>query len=275
MRNEANDKRELKGWQMEPVTQKTVPLPDLSEEMEQTQLMSRVVPGKDLAAESNVRELEPAAPSKKTITGKTRRWKILAGGFAIALLAGFMIASYLGEQQQLAENDRIHQQQEIRQHQQQLTDLEQKKIELERKKEQLLRESAVLSQQQQQTKAEADTLLDKSDKIFKEVQQSSGVKKIWNDITGKTQEQKAAAADKSAAAQQTQVKAQSIKDSLDQAESMLGNVNEQLDRIDGMRQQAQQVKAATEAAVDGNVSVIDQATHYWRQGKALLSSMLN
>jgi len=275
MRDRAEDKSRLQGSQPEWGAEHTVPLPGLHEELEQTQLLSRFKPAKDLAAAPNVRELEPAAPPAKTIIGKTRRWKILAGGFAAALLAGFMLASYLGEQQQLAENDKLHQQQEIRQHQQVLTDLEQKKIELERKKEQLLRESAVLSQQQQQKKAEANTLLDKSDEILKEVQQSSGVKKIWNDITGKTQEQKAAAADKSAVAEQTQVKAQSIKASLDQAEAMLGSVNEQLDRVDDLRQQAQQVKASAEAAVDNKTSAIEQAGYYWQQGKALLSSLLN
>ena len=275
MRNRAEDKSELKGCQPEPVTEHTVPLPGLHEELEQTQLLAPVEPAKALAADPKVRELEPAAPKAKTITGKRRRWKIMAGGFAAALLAGFILASYLGEQQQLAENDKLHQQQEIRQHQQVLTDLEQKKIELERKKEQLLRESAVLSQQQQQKKAEANTLLDKSDEILKDVQQSSGVKKIWNDITGKTQEQKAAAADKSAAAEQTQAKAQTIKASLDQAEAMLSSVNEQLDRVDDLRQQAQQVKASAEAAVDNKRSAIEQAGYYWQQGKALLSSLLN
>ena len=275
MRNRAEDKSKVNGSQLESVTEHTVPLPGLREELEQTQLLRPIELTKTSTAEPKVRELEPAASQAKTITGKTRRWKILAGGFAVALLAGFMLASYLGEQQQVAENDKLHQQQEIRQHQQILADLEQKKIELERKKEQLLRESAVLSQQQQQKNAEANTLLDKSDEILQEVQQSSGVKKIWNDITGKTQEKKAAAADKTAAAEQTQVKAQSIKASLDQAEAMLGSVNEQLDRVDDLRQQAQQVKASAEAAVDNKKSALEQAGYYWQQGKALLSSLLN
>lgn len=141
----------------------------------------------------------------------------MAGGFAAALLYGFMLASYLGGQQQLAENDKLHQQQEIRQHQQVLTDLEQKKIELERKKEQLLRRKCGAFPTTAAKKAEANTLLDKSDEILKDVQQSSGVKKIWNDITGKTQEQKAAAADKSATAERTATKRRPLKASLDQA----------------------------------------------------------
>ncbi len=134
---------------------------------------------KKMAAEPNVRELEPAAPQAKKITGKTRRWKILAGGFARCPFGRVYACQLFGRgSRQLAENDKLHQQQEIRQHQQ-CTDgfWNKRKLSLNGKKEQLLRESAVLSQQQQQKKAEANTLLDKSDEILKEVQQSSGVKK--------------------------------------------------------------------------------------------------
>jgi hypothetical protein len=214
-----------------------------------------------------VRELDPICEkptrTRGTLANK-KRALFLGGGFLLALVIGFSAASYFGDRQTLAENEKIHQQQEL---QLQKKDLEQQKVQLEREK-------AELAQRQKSASSQSEKMAEKSEGLLAEMQNASGIKKVWNKVTGKEQEQKTAAAENASAANAAREESATLKESLGDAEAMLDTVNRKLDEVDAMRQQAGKIKAAAESTYQENAGLIDQAGVYMAQGTDFILSLL-
>ena len=81
---------------------------------------------------------------RKKYFNKPGVW-ILAIVFVIALLGGFFLSSYYNDKKQLAENDSIHQQQEVKN---QLAQISDQRKELEKERKQLEAEKAALASDQ-------------------------------------------------------------------------------------------------------------------------------
>lgn len=246
------------------------PETSLKQSLEETQLMAPVT-GEYNAQHHDVRELKPL-PEKtehklpKKIPPK-KIW-LLAIGFLVALFAGFLLSANRMDKQTLADNNRVHQQQTMQK------DLAEQKKALEEEKVQLEREKADLANRQRQASSRSTELSEQSDSILNDVQSAAGVKKLWNKVTGKEKEQKEAAAQSASSAAAAGQEAAALKESLNQAESMLDGVNKKIDEVDSMRAQVGQVKAAAESAYQNHAELIDQAAVYVQQGKALLLTIL-
>ena len=242
----------------------------LQQSLEETQIMAPIAEKYD-AQHPDVRELKPL-PEKTTSKPKKKMppkkiW-FLVIGFLVALFAGFLLSSNRMDKQSLAENDRVHQQQAMQK------DLVEQKKALEEEKVQLERQKAELAEKQQQASSRSAQLNEQSDSILNDVQSASGVKRLWNKVTGKEKEQKEAAAQSASSAATAGQEAASLKESLNQAESMLDGVNKKIDEVDSMRKQVGQVKAAAESAYQNHADLIDQAAVYLQQGKELLQVIL-
>lgn len=242
----------------------------LPQSLEETQIMAPISEKYD-AQHPDVRELKPlpektmGKPKKKMPPKKI--W-FLVIGFLVALFAGFLLSSSRMDKQTLAENDRVHQQQAMQK------DLVEQKKALEEEKAQLERQKAELAEKQRQASSRSAELNEQSDSIINDMQSASGVKKLWNKVTGKEKEQKEAAAQSASSAAAAGQEAASLKESLNQAESMLDGVNKKIDEVDSMRKQVGQVKAAAESAHQNHADLIDQASVYLQQGKELLQTFL-
>ena len=235
--------------------------------LEATQVMPAITE-KYEARQHRVRELDPLrekpTKAKKGPWANKKRALLLGGGFLLALVIGFSAASYFGDRQTLAENEKIHQQQAL---QLQKKDLEQQKAQLEREK-------AELAQRQKAASSQSEKMAEKSEGFLTEMQNASGLKKVWNKVTGKEQEQKTAAAETASAASAAREESATLKELLGNAEAMLDTVNRKLDEVDALRQQAGKMKEAAASTYQENAGLIEQAGIYMAQGKEILSSLL-
>jgi len=188
--------------------------------LEVTQIMPRIdvetlektTPKKD--------ESVPLLFSKTSAKRKKIAW-ILGGGFILALLIGFAVTRYYGDQREIAEHERIHQKQVLQQKQQDVQSLEQKQLDLERQKAQLEQEKNQIEQKQKDATEKARVLAENEQALEDQKNGSSGVSKLWNTITGKDKQQASAREKASAAAQAAVEQANDIKTSLNQAQSMI------------------------------------------------------
>lgn len=125
--------------------------------LEATQIMPRV------DVETLEKTTTPEDKSMPLIFSNTsaKRKKIawiLGGGFVLALLIGFAVARYYGDQREIAEHERIHQKQVLQQKQQDVQSLEQKQLDLERQKAQLEQERNQIEQKQKDAAEKARVL---------------------------------------------------------------------------------------------------------------------
>jgi len=200
---------------------------------------------------------------------------ILGGGFVLALLIGFAVARYYGDQREIAEHERIHQKQVLQQKQQDVQSLEQKQLDLERQKAQLEQERNQIEQKQKDAAEKARVLAENEQALENQKNGSSGVTKLWNTLTGKDKQQASAQEKASAAAQAAVAQANDIKTSLDQAQSMIEHVDSTLEDTKTMTNQAKQLKESAQAAYAEHSDVIDKVIAVAEDGKNYVDSLID
>jgi len=241
--------------------------------LEETQLLPRV--DEDVVQqahhnENSVRELEPLTvekPKKKKMSPGKKRALYMGGGFLVALFCGFLLAGYQSDKQQLAENDRARQTQQM---QQKEKDMQKQQDNLVAERLRLEKEKRELEEKQREVQARVDRSAGKNEQMARDDANVSGVTKLWNKVTGKEKERQQESAKSAEDQQSAAIDADSIKNSVNEAQSMLDEVNSKISDVDQMRQQVSKVTTAAESAYAEHEDIIDKALYYAGQGVDLL-----
>ncbi|MFA6849364.1 MAG: hypothetical protein WCS30_03350 [Selenomonadaceae bacterium] len=247
----------------------------VSNSLEDTQLLPRVDEDAARQARHNencVRELDPLTPGKqkKKMSPAKKRALYLGGGFFVALFCGFLIAGYQGDKQQLAENDRARQTQQM---QQKEKDMQKQQDNLVAERSRLEKEKHELEEKQLEVQAKADRFAGKNEQMAKDDANVSGVTKLWNKVTGKEKERQQESAKSAADQQSAAIDADSIKASVNEAQSMLDEVDSKISNVDKMRQQVSKATTAAESAYAEHEDLIDKALYYAGQGVDLVKGL--
>lgn len=224
---------------------------------------------------SGVRELAPQSvdennktnySKKKFFTPKRKKAACLAAGFLAALLIGFMLAGYSQDK----ENKNAATQQQFMQ----------KELELAEKEKDLQARRKELEQQKKELQAKEQDLTEKSNRAKGRNEQlddskpSSMLGKLVDKVTGKNAERAQKRQANNETSSQADADAAAVKRSINDAQSMLDDVNSKLDNVTAMKKEASQLKDKAAAAYAENKGTIDKAVYYAKTGADMLVDWL-
>ena len=220
----------------------------------------------------SARELDrlPLEREKKTTAKHSgKRVLLLLAVFLFALFCGFLLAGYAREHSQ-AEETRIQQAQALRQKQQAL---EAEENSLLQKRKQLEQERQELEKRRQELAQEFQRAQGRNDQLAAEAPDST-FGQLLDKVTGKEKERQEAIQKNKQQQAQAVSDADSIDQSIADAQAMLEDVNSKLETVAAMKREADQMKAKVEAAYEENKDVIDTALYYASDGLKLMDGLL-
>ena len=212
----------------------------------------------------------PDDPQKKAASSaKRKRNVIFAIGFVIAVLLGFIAAGYSQQSAERAENQRQHQEQQLQSQQAKIDkdtkDLEAKKAQLEQQKQELAKKKQELEQQSARAQGRNEQLA--SD-------ESSGIGKLIDKVTGKDAKRQQAKAANDAEQSAAQSDAGSVDQSLENVQQMLDDVDQKLDPAKSVKQDASAALEKAPTAYDEHRGTIDAVVSYAKTGAQMLGNLL-
>jgi len=202
-------------------------------------------------------------PQKKAAaSAKRKRNVIFAIGFVIAVLLGFIAAGYSQQSAERAENQRQHQEQQLQSQQAKIDkdtkDLEAKKAQLEQQKQELEQQSARAQGRNEQLAND----------------ESSGIGKLIDKVTGKDAKRQQAKAANDAEQSAAQSDAGNIDQSIENVQQMLDDVDQKLDTAKNVKQDASAALEKAQTAYDENRGTIDAVVSYAKTGAQMLGNLL-
>lgn len=212
-----------------------------------------------------VRELErlPLEREKKTPARHFRRPAFLVlAVFLFALFCGFLLAGYARDRSEQAEKARIQQAQALEQKQRKL---EAEESSLIQKRKQLEQERKDLEKRRQEIAQDYDRAQKRNDQLSAEAPDSA-LGHFFDKITGKEKERKDAIQENKQQQAQAVSDADSIDQSIADAQEMLEEVNSKLETVAEMKREAEQMKSKVEAAYEENKDLIDTILYYASEG---------
>ncbi|MBQ7478280.1 MAG: hypothetical protein IJT01_05190 [Selenomonadaceae bacterium] len=223
----------------------------------------------------SVRELErlPLEGEKKTPARHFRKRHafLILAVFLFALFCGFLLAGYAMERSEQAEKARIQQALALEQKQKQL---EAEESSLIQKRKQLEQERKDLEKRRQEIAQDFDRAKKKNDQLSAEAPDSA-LGHFFDKITGKEKERKEAIQENKQRQAQAVSDADSIDQSIADAQEMLEEVNSKLETVAEMKREADQMKAKVEAAYEENKDLIDTILYYVSEGLKSVNSVRN
>ena len=255
-----------------PVPQTTQSMPPL----DQTEIMLPAVS----AERKTVRELDPLGKDHPSVSPgaaapahrhRRKKYAVLCSVFAAALLCGFLLAGYYHDKQQLTENDRLQQAQSLTQRE---ATLKEQKAALLAQRAQLEQEKQTLERKHRDLQAQADRAQGKNEQIQAEAKSGSAVGKLWDKVTGKEKERQQDIKDNAAQGGEASKAAAALGDSIDQAQTMLNDVDRHLQDLNAVHEQVTEMKQAAASAYAEHADIFDQAAYYASQGLAVVKGLL-
>ena len=248
----------------------TQSLPPLGEDTEEIQpafpKVSRSEGVRELPADEQV---SARLPRKKSSSGM-KKFLLLLAGFLLALTLGFALAGW--SQDKSAEKAQARQQQEA-----QLISREQKLLEqeaqLKEERERLARQKQTLEARRQEVVEKSAHLQGRNDQLTEEAQKP-GLGRLLDRMTGKEQERKAALEENSRQSAQLDDEAATVKQSIAQAQAMLEDLDQRIDDVQAMKQEAEGLRSKLESAYEENRGTVDQIVYYVQQGAEMLQGLL-
>ncbi len=213
----------------------------------------------------NVRELErlPLEREKKPPAKNFKRHAFLIlAVFLFALFCGFLLAGYAMDRSEQAEKARIQQAQALEQKQRKL---EAEESSLIQKRKQLEQERKDLEKRRQEIAQDYDRAKKRNDQLSAEAPDSA-LGHFFDKITGKEKERKDAIQENKQRQAQAASDADSIDQSIADAQEMLEEVNSKLETVAEMKREADQMKSKVEAAYEENKDLIDTILYYASEG---------
>ena len=197
-------------------------------------------------------------PQKERQGGRGKMIALLSVGFVVAAFCGAALSGYLSEQQaKKAELDSQHAAAT-----RQLQEADSQQESLSRKKERLEAEYQRLLEEQKAAQSAADKLQGQKEQQEKSQQDKSPAGKVLDKITGDAGKQKKEAESTAAQEAEAKEKLESVSQSVQAAGAALEELDNQLNNLEAMRQQAKSVKADVDRAYSENKDTIDTVLHY-------------
>ena len=216
-------------------------------------------------------DLEPASSAREGKRSGGKKVLLLAAGFLGMLFLGFFLAGYVADRSEQAENERRHQMQLLQTRQKQLAaqaeELQQERQKLQSEKNQL--------EKRKQELAGEKSRLDGIHEKMQEENHSSPVGKFFDKLSGKEKERSQAMEENRRQRQQAARDADSVDQSIAEAQELLDDVNAKLDTLASMKQEADNMKQQMESAYAENKDVIDAVASYAIEGAKILRYFLD
>lgn len=200
----------------------------------------------------------PRGPREPEKSGKGKMIALLVVVFIVAIFLGAAISGYMSDQQ--AKQSSLDSQQATAT--QQIKDADTQEQSLTQRKSKLEAQYQKLLEQQKEAQTAADTLKGQKAQQEKTQNDKSTAGKVLDKITGDDAKQSAEADATSAQEADAQQKLENITQSVQAASDAIDEVNDQLDKLEAMRQEAKTVKANVDKAYSENKDIIDTVLHY-------------
>lgn len=256
----------------------------MKEDLDKTRYMPRITDDEIIhqpipqAKENNsVKELPPdlSLRRQKTkppkFTAKKKRAFILGIGFVAALFLGFAIAGYSENQLNEKNNARVMQEQELAAKEKDIAaeedDLKAKRRELEKQKQELERQEKEL--------AAAKNIAEGKNAALDEEKPSTAIGKLVDKVTGKAADREKASKENSDTSQKAGEDLADIKQSISDAQNMLNEVDEGLDKVAAMKNEAANIRGKLAATYEENKGLVDSLVSYTKTGMDMLKNFLN
>lgn len=264
-------KEDLEKTRYMPRIQDTQPLPRIDD----GEIIHQPIP--QVREDSKVKELPPdlklrrQKTKSKKFTAKKKRAIILGIGFLLALFLGFALAGY--SENQLAEknNARIMQEQELAAKEKDIAakedDLKARRAELEKQKQEL--------EEQEKKLAAAKNIVEGKNAALDEDKPSTAIGKIVDKVTGKAADREKAAKENTAASQKASDDLANIKQSINDAQNMLNDIDEGLAKVSAMKNEAANVRGKLAATYEENKGLVDSLVGYTKNGMDMLKNILS
>ena len=185
------------------------------------------------------------------------------GLFLVSLASGLGLVGYYHERQ-LAETKRIQQEQA---YERQTEALWQQEEDIRRQQQQLEEEREALEEQKREMERSAAQAQGRS-KQLDERKGASRVRQIWDQVTGKEEERRQTQQANEDIRDQAQRGAQEIQKSIEQAGEMIAVLNERMQDLEHMKEQAREMHETAESTYAGNQKIIQKIISYLAAGAA-------
>ena len=273
------DKNDLEKTQyMGPVRERrlsdTQSLPPVTEDTEEIQ---PAFPQNN-ARRGSVRELatenakgETSSRKKKGSSGGGKKVLLLVLGFVAALTLGFALAGWSQDHSAAKEQQRQEQETQLRLKEQKLSEQE---SDLKEERERLARQKQALEARRQEVAEKSARLQGQNDQLTEE-SQKPGLGRLLDKVTGKEQERKEAMEENSRQSAQLDNEAASVKQSIAQAQAMLEELDQRIDDVQAMQQEANRLRSKVESAYEENRDTVDQVIFYVQQGAEMFQGLLD
>lgn len=186
------------------------------------------------------------------------------GLFLVSLASGLGLVGYYHERQ-LAETKRIQQEQA---YERQTEALWQQEEDIRRQQQQLEEEREALEEQKREMERSAAQAQGRSKQLDEERKGALRVRQIWDQVTGKEEERRQAQQANEDIRDQAQRGAQEIQKSIEQAGEMIAVLNERMQDLEHMKEQAREMHETAESTYTGNQETIQKIISYLAAGAA-------
>ena len=228
----------------------------------------------------NVRELPPRSPqytgSDHAANIMDRRQKRIlwvfafAACFLLALFCGILLSqTFRDHEQTLADSRKEAQQMEMRQQ-----ELAAREDSLKKQRDSIAEQKRTLEERELELERKAQRAAGRTERIEQEKSKSSVVGDWMDKVTGKEKERKEADAKNAAEIQQTNLDIASVQQSIRDAQVILDEVDNQLDNVNEMKDQADRLKTAAQDTYMKNEGMLTNILQYMSEGVDLLRQIL-
>lgn len=211
------------------------------------------------------RQKEQGGRQRKKIRGVL----IFAACFAFALFCGFLLSNALRSHEQALEDSR----REAQQMQMRQQELSEQETALKKQKTSLAEQKKALEEKERELEKKAERASGRNERISQE-KSGSVVGDFVDKVTGKEKERQRESEKNASEAQQAQTDIASVKQSIQDAQALLEEVDHQLDNIHEMKTQADKLKLAAETVYSENEDTIHRVLAHLGEGIDVLRSLL-
>lgn len=187
--------------------------------------------------------------------------------FVFALAGGIWLAGDYRVRQQVAQEERIAQQQV---YERQTEALRRQEESLRKERQRLEEERRAFEREKRDLEASAARAEGRNEQMDEDRKDTSEVGRIWDQVTGKEEERRKAQQENEAIREQARRGAQEIQKSIEQAGKMIADLNERMQELERMKEQVKEMQETAEKVYEGNQEAIEKLLSYLVVGAAWL-----
>ena len=208
-------------------------------------------------------------PPRGSGSGK-KKLLLLAVGFIMALLLGFALAGYSQDRSAMKEAEKARQEQQLLSREQKLYEQE---ASLKEERKRLEQQKKALEAKQKEMENESSRLQGRNEQL-KDDANNGGLGQMLDKVTGKEKERQQAKQANDKQSEKLKSDTAEVHRSIEEAQHMLEEVDNRIDDIEAMQQEAQKLRGQFETAYAENKDTVDQVIYYIGQGVDILRQII-